>query len=91
MEAHLELLVQQVASQEDNLLKTAAPNLRALENLKMVRDKFQESIDGEAELGSGRMGCWGLVPGQVHSPPGITLFLLEHVFFCCHRPSMLNH
>ncbi|XP_039719130.1 structural maintenance of chromosomes protein 1B isoform X2 [Pteropus medius] len=45
IEAHLKLLLQQVASQEDVLLKTAAPNLRALENLKTIRDKFQESTD----------------------------------------------
>ncbi|XP_017384961.1 structural maintenance of chromosomes protein 1B isoform X1 [Cebus imitator] len=45
VEAHLKLLLQQVASQEEILLKTAAPNLRALENLKTVRDKFQESTD----------------------------------------------
>uniref|UniRef100_H0WKI1 Structural maintenance of chromosomes protein n=1 Tax=Otolemur garnettii TaxID=30611 RepID=H0WKI1_OTOGA len=45
VEAQLSLLLQQVASQEDVLLKTAAPNLRALENLKTVRDKFQESTD----------------------------------------------
>uniref|UniRef100_A0A8C2NDZ5 SMC hinge domain-containing protein n=1 Tax=Capra hircus TaxID=9925 RepID=A0A8C2NDZ5_CAPHI len=45
IEAQLRLLLQQVASQEDILLKTAAPNLRAMENLKTVRDKFQESID----------------------------------------------
>ncbi|XP_034372640.1 structural maintenance of chromosomes protein 1B [Arvicanthis niloticus] len=45
VEAHLTLLLQQVASQENNLLKTAAPNLRAQENLKAVRDKFQESAD----------------------------------------------
>lgn len=50
MEAHLRLLLQQVAAQEDVLLKTAAPNLRALENLKTVRDKFQESTDGEVGL-----------------------------------------
>nr|XP_039319087.1 structural maintenance of chromosomes protein 1B isoform X1 [Saimiri boliviensis boliviensis] len=45
VEAHLKLLLQQVAAQEEILLKTAAPNLRALENLKAVRDKFQESTD----------------------------------------------
>ncbi|XP_032746792.1 structural maintenance of chromosomes protein 1B [Rattus rattus] len=45
VEAHLTLLLQQVASQENTLLKTAAPNLRAQENLKAVRDKFQESAD----------------------------------------------
>ncbi|XP_010981731.1 structural maintenance of chromosomes protein 1B isoform X1 [Camelus dromedarius] len=45
VEAHLRLLRQQIASQEDVLLKTAAPNLRALENLKTVRDKFQESAE----------------------------------------------
>ncbi|XP_057597930.1 structural maintenance of chromosomes protein 1B isoform X2 [Hippopotamus amphibius kiboko] len=45
VEAHLRLLRQQIASQEEVLLKTAAPNLRAFENLKTVRDKFQESTD----------------------------------------------
>ncbi|XP_031207586.1 structural maintenance of chromosomes protein 1B isoform X2 [Mastomys coucha] len=45
VEAHLTLLLQQVAAQENTLLKTAAPNLRAQENLKAVRDKFQESAD----------------------------------------------
>eukprot|EP00069_Balaena_mysticetus_P003554 bmy_04240T0 len=45
IEAHLRLLRQQVASQEDVLLRTAAPNLRAPEKLKTVRDKFQESTD----------------------------------------------
>uniref|UniRef100_A0A8C9ED75 Structural maintenance of chromosomes 1B n=1 Tax=Phocoena sinus TaxID=42100 RepID=A0A8C9ED75_PHOSS len=45
IEAHLKLLRQQVASREDVLLRTAAPNLRAPENLKTVRDKFQEYTD----------------------------------------------
>ncbi|KAL6047807.1 hypothetical protein STEG23_034629 [Scotinomys teguina] len=45
VEDHLTLLLEQVASQENNLLKTSAPNLRAQENLKAVRDKFQESAD----------------------------------------------
>uniref|UniRef100_A0A8D1UV96 SMC hinge domain-containing protein n=1 Tax=Sus scrofa TaxID=9823 RepID=A0A8D1UV96_PIG len=56
VEAHLKLLLQQVASQEDILLKTAAPNLRALENLKAVRDKLQESTDAfEASRKEARM------------------------------------
>ncbi|XP_066217391.1 structural maintenance of chromosomes protein 1B isoform X1 [Saccopteryx leptura] len=56
VEAHLSLLLQQVASQEEVLLKTAAPNLRALENLKTVRDKFQESTDAfEASRREARM------------------------------------
>nr|XP_025873182.1 structural maintenance of chromosomes protein 1B [Vulpes vulpes] len=56
IEAHLKLLLQQVASQEDVLLKTAAPNLRALENLKTIRDKFQESTDAfEASKKEARM------------------------------------
>ncbi|XP_032272314.1 structural maintenance of chromosomes protein 1B isoform X1 [Phoca vitulina] len=56
VEAHLRLLLQQVASQEEILLKTAAPNLRALENLKMVRDRFQESTDAfEASRKEARM------------------------------------
>ncbi|XP_047596351.1 structural maintenance of chromosomes protein 1B isoform X1 [Lutra lutra] len=56
VEARLRLLLQQVAAQEDVLLKTAAPNLRALENLKTVRDKFQESTDAfEASRKEARM------------------------------------
>ncbi|KAL0625525.1 Structural maintenance of chromosomes protein 1B [Plecturocebus cupreus] len=57
VEAHLKLLLQQVASQEEILLKTAAPNLRAVENLKTVRDKFQESTD---ETGFRYVGQAGL-------------------------------
>ncbi|XP_074083392.1 LOW QUALITY PROTEIN: structural maintenance of chromosomes protein 1B [Macrotis lagotis] len=45
IKAQLGLLQQQLATQEDILLKTTAPNLRALQNLQTVRDKFQESID----------------------------------------------
>ncbi|XP_040346503.1 structural maintenance of chromosomes protein 1B isoform X6 [Herpailurus yagouaroundi] len=56
VEASLRLLLQQVASQEEVLLKTAAPNLRALENLKTIRDKFQESTDAfEASRKEARM------------------------------------
>ncbi|XP_036154212.1 structural maintenance of chromosomes protein 1B isoform X1 [Myotis myotis] len=56
VEAHLKLLLQQVASQEEVLLRTAAPNLRALENLKTVRDRFQESTDAfEASRKEARM------------------------------------
>lgn len=50
MEAQKQQLLEQVMVQEDLLLRTAAPNLRALENLKTVRDKFQESTDGDTEL-----------------------------------------
>ncbi|XP_077025276.1 structural maintenance of chromosomes protein 1B isoform X1 [Tamandua tetradactyla] len=56
VEAHLRLLLQEIASQEDVLMKTAAPNLRALENLKTIRDKFQESTDAfEASRKEARM------------------------------------
>ncbi|XP_039090433.1 structural maintenance of chromosomes protein 1B [Hyaena hyaena] len=56
VDAHLQLLLQQVAAQEDVLLKTAAPNLRALESLKAIRDKFQESTDAfEASRKEARM------------------------------------
>ncbi|KAK2495042.1 hypothetical protein MC885_005428, partial [Smutsia gigantea] len=43
VEAHLRLLLQQVASQEDVLLKSAAPNLRAPESLRAASDKYQEA------------------------------------------------
>ncbi|KAK2501625.1 hypothetical protein MC885_012770 [Smutsia gigantea] len=56
VEAHLRLLLQQVASQEDVLLKSAAPNLRALESLRAARDKYQESADAfEASRKEARM------------------------------------
>ncbi|KAM8979654.1 LOW QUALITY PROTEIN: structural maintenance of chromosomes protein 1B [Sarcophilus harrisii] len=45
IKAQLGLLQQQLATQEDILLKTTAPNLRAQQNLQTVRNKFQESID----------------------------------------------
>ncbi|KAI5137805.1 Structural Maintenance Of Chromosomes Protein 1B [Manis pentadactyla] len=54
--ARLGLLLQQVASQEDALLKSAAPNLRAPESLRAARDKFQESADAfEASRKEARM------------------------------------
>lgn len=49
IETHLEQLQQEIASKENVLLKTAAPNLRALERLHLVSDRFQESVDGNAE------------------------------------------
>ncbi|KAJ7329449.1 hypothetical protein JRQ81_015623 [Phrynocephalus forsythii] len=45
IETHLEQLQQEVSSKENILLKTAAPNLRALERLHIVMDRFQESVD----------------------------------------------
>ncbi|XP_020833111.1 LOW QUALITY PROTEIN: structural maintenance of chromosomes protein 1B [Phascolarctos cinereus] len=45
IKAQLGLLQQHLATQEDVLLKTTAPNLRALQKLQTVRDKFQESTD----------------------------------------------
>ncbi|XP_069870600.1 structural maintenance of chromosomes protein 1B-like [Dipodomys merriami] len=45
VQVYLTLFREQIAAKEDILLKTATPNLRALENLKNVRDKFQESTD----------------------------------------------
>lgn len=40
---------QEIKSKESTLMKTAAPNLRALEKLQIARDKFQESMDGNTE------------------------------------------
>ncbi|XP_069483788.1 structural maintenance of chromosomes protein 1B [Ambystoma mexicanum] len=45
IKAQLSKLQEQTISKENIFMKTAAPNLRALENLQTVRDKFQESID----------------------------------------------
>lgn len=76
--------MQQVASQEDVLLKTAAPNLRALENLKTVRDKFQESADGEIELQSlarSRSRGLGLASVTViNNSPWIAYLFLLYIF-----------
>lgn len=40
---------QEIKCKESTLMKTAAPNLRAVEKLQLARDKFQESIDGNTE------------------------------------------
>nr|XP_056718566.1 structural maintenance of chromosomes protein 1B [Euleptes europaea] len=45
METHLARLQQEVASKENVLLKTAAPNMKALERLHIVTDRFHESAD----------------------------------------------
>uniref|UniRef100_A0A8C8REB7 Structural maintenance of chromosomes protein n=1 Tax=Pelusios castaneus TaxID=367368 RepID=A0A8C8REB7_9SAUR len=45
IESHLTNLQQQIVSKEKVLLKTDAPNLRALEKLQTAKDKFQEAVD----------------------------------------------
>ncbi|XP_027516578.1 structural maintenance of chromosomes protein 1B [Corapipo altera] len=45
IEARLKQIQQEIKCKETTLLKTAAPNLRAVEKLQMARGKFQESID----------------------------------------------
>ncbi|NXF47450.1 SMC1B protein, partial [Oceanites oceanicus] len=45
IEDHLNQMQQEIKSKEITLMKTAAPNLRAVEKLQIARDKFQESID----------------------------------------------
>ncbi|XP_009577030.1 PREDICTED: structural maintenance of chromosomes protein 1B, partial [Fulmarus glacialis] len=45
IEDHLNQMQQEIKSKESTLMKTAAPNLRAVEKLQIARDKFQESID----------------------------------------------
>ncbi|XP_071406167.1 structural maintenance of chromosomes protein 1B [Pithys albifrons albifrons] len=45
IEAHLKQMQQEIKSKESTLLKTAAPNLRAVEKLQLARGKFQESMD----------------------------------------------
>ncbi|XP_062448469.1 structural maintenance of chromosomes protein 1B isoform X1 [Rhea pennata] len=45
IEIHANQLQQEIKAKENTLMKTAAPNLRAVEKLQIVRDKFQESID----------------------------------------------
>ncbi|XP_027558306.1 structural maintenance of chromosomes protein 1B [Neopelma chrysocephalum] len=45
IEARLKQMQQEMKAKESTLLKTAAPNLRAVEKLQIARGKFQESID----------------------------------------------
>ncbi|NXJ89906.1 SMC1B protein, partial [Corythaixoides concolor] len=45
IEDHLNQMQQEIKSKENALIKTAAPNLRAVEKLQLARDKFQESTD----------------------------------------------
>ncbi|XP_074725627.1 structural maintenance of chromosomes protein 1B [Strix uralensis] len=42
---HLNQMQREIKSKESTLMKTAAPNLRAVEKLQIARDKFQASID----------------------------------------------
>lgn len=50
IEAHLARLQQEVTAKENALLKTAAPNMKALERLHIVTGRFQESSDGNSEI-----------------------------------------
>ncbi|NWR72799.1 SMC1B protein, partial [Centropus unirufus] len=45
IEHQLNQLQEEIKSKENTLVRTAAPNLRAVEKLQIARDKFQESID----------------------------------------------
>ncbi|XP_007437635.1 structural maintenance of chromosomes protein 1B [Python bivittatus] len=45
IETHLEQLQQEIACKENVLLKTTAPNLKALEKLHIVTGRFQESVN----------------------------------------------
>ncbi|XP_009978457.1 PREDICTED: structural maintenance of chromosomes protein 1B [Tauraco erythrolophus] len=45
IEDHQNQMQQEIKSKENTLIKTAAPNLRAVEKLQIARDKFQESTD----------------------------------------------
>ncbi|NXG21323.1 SMC1B protein, partial [Grallaria varia] len=45
IEARLKQMQQEIKSKETTLMKTAAPNLRAVEKLQIARGKFQESTD----------------------------------------------
>lgn len=45
--AELMRMRQQCIAHENILLKTSAPNLRALEKLQNISDKFQETTNGK--------------------------------------------
>ncbi|XP_077166798.1 structural maintenance of chromosomes protein 1B isoform X5 [Paroedura picta] len=45
IEIHLARLLQEVTAKENALLKTAAPNMKALERLHIITDRFQELAD----------------------------------------------
>nr|XP_009937989.1 PREDICTED: structural maintenance of chromosomes protein 1B [Opisthocomus hoazin] len=45
IEDQLNQMLQEIKSKETTLMKTAAPNLKAVEKLQIARDKFQESMD----------------------------------------------
>lgn len=83
MKDHLTLLLEQVASQENTLLKTAAPNLRAQENLKAVRDKFQESADGKIEFIVVSNICLDVLFLYVPAASLNCTFILLYIFLCC--------
>ncbi|NXU49078.1 SMC1B protein, partial [Turnix velox] len=45
IEDQLNQMQQEIKSKESTLMKTAAPNLRAIEKLQIAREKFQESLN----------------------------------------------
>ncbi|NXF85328.1 SMC1B protein, partial [Eubucco bourcierii] len=56
IEEQLNQMQKEIRLKENTLMKTAAPNLRAVEKLQIARDKFQESLDAfEASRKEARM------------------------------------
>lgn len=51
-------LQQKLNEQQSILQRIAAPNMKAMEKLESVRDKFQETSDGDTSLFQGSSGSW---------------------------------
>lgn len=50
MEAELEKLKEGVSSLESMIMMSRAPNLKALEKIREVKDSFREVMDGKGQI-----------------------------------------
>lgn len=56
IKAETNTLQQRLNEQQSILQRISAPNMKAMEKLESVRDKFQETSDGEMEVKLGETG-----------------------------------
>lgn len=55
-------LQQRLNEQQSILQRISAPNMKAMEKLESVRDKFQETSDGQSRFSSSRGSSCGSLP-----------------------------
>lgn len=61
MEAELEKLKEGVSSLESMIMMSRAPNLKALEKIREVKDSFREVMDGKGQIYASFISGCGLL------------------------------